>query len=85
MRRQTFLYLWPGKAEKLQSQRRVERGAHAPKPVVQRVFGPADRRLRALRQLRRDFDRFGIELGVLDREADQTDPFRFRTKNLLAQ
>src|SRR5260370_87011 len=70
---QAFLDLRAGEAEKLQRQRGVEDRPGGAQPIVERVFGPADRVGSALGEPGRDFEGLGVELRVVHRERDQPD------------
>src|SRR6185295_16299005 len=60
-------------AHEFERQRGVEVGAHHAQPVVERVFREADRRARAVGELRRDLDALRLELVVGDAERDEAD------------
>src|SRR5262245_19847357 len=85
VRGEAFLHLRPQEAQHLQRGRGVERGAHHAQPVVQRVLGEANRGLRALGELGRDFQAFGLELGVLDAHRYQADALGLFAVDRLAE
>src|SRR6187551_171186 len=66
MRGEAFLHLGPHEAQHLERRRGVEGRAHHAQPVVERVFGEADRGLGAFGELGRHFETLGLELVVLD-------------------
>src|SRR5882757_3829769 len=82
---QSFLHLRPEEAQHLERERRVERGAHHAQPVIERVFGEADRGLRPLGQLGGDFERLRFKLLVLDTERDQADALGLLAAHRLAK
>src|SRR6185312_8722448 len=83
VRGEAFFYIGAAEAEKLKRERRVECRTHRAQPIVERIFGPADRALRSLGQLGRDLDGLRLKLVVVDRERNQADAFGFLTQNLV--
>ena len=77
MRRQPLARLGAGEAEHLQRCRRIEQRSVDAQPVVQRIFGPADRALRAGRQILGGLQRDLLQFGVLDAQRDQANPLGF--------
>src|SRR5262245_1004767 len=74
-----------GKAEEFHAERGVEDRAGCAQPVVERVFGPADRVRRALRQPHRDVHGALLHLLVRHRERDETDALGLLAADWLAQ
>src|SRR3984885_12410326 len=74
---QTLLDVRPAETQKLQAKGRFEGGCERSVPVVEAVFGEADRRLCALRQIRRDAGCGGEYLVVVHANGDQSDSFCF--------
>src|SRR5262245_37456019 len=80
-----FLHVRSQEAQDLERRRGVERRSHHAQPVVQRVFGEANRGLRSLGELGRHFQALGFELVVLDAERDQPDALGFLAVDRLAE
>ena len=73
MGRQALGRLGASEAKHFQGRRGVEYGAGLAQPVVQGVFGPADRALRAAGQIVGGLQGGGLKIGVLDAQRDQAD------------
>src|SRR5216117_1251755 len=85
VRSDAFLRLRAGEAEHFERERGVERRAGHPQPVVERVLGPAQRRLRAGSELARHLERLRLQLGFLAGERNEPQPLRLLAADLLAQ
>src|SRR5580693_9189995 len=85
VRGEPLLHLGSRKAEKFESQRGIEGRSHRAQPVVQCVFGPADRTLRALSQTGSNLHCFCVELGILDGKRNEPNTLGFFAEHLVAQ
>src|SRR2546422_998619 len=85
VRSDAFLRFRAGEAEHFERERGVERRAGHPQPVVERVLGPAQRRLRAGSELARHLERLRLQLGFLAGERNEPQPLRLLAADLLAQ
>ena len=79
-----FLHFRPGKAEEFQRQRSIERWPRHAQPVVQAVFGPAQRALRAGREFACHFQRLGLQFRFFTAERHQPDPLGLLAAHLFA-
>src|SRR5579859_898990 len=85
VRGDAFTRFFAGEAEELEREGGVEGGAHLAQPVVEGVLGPADRALGAGCQASRHLHGLGVEVGVVDRQADQPDSGRLLAQQLVAK
>src|SRR3954471_14146067 len=85
VRGEAFLHVGTHEAQHLERCRGVERRAHHAQPVVERVFGEADRGLCALGELGCDFQALGFELIVLDAQRDEPDALGLLAIDRLAE
>src|SRR5579871_3914452 len=84
MRRQSLPRLGAREAEHLERSRGIEQRSVDAQPVVQGIFGPADRALCAGRQILRGFQRDLLQLVVLDAERDKANPLGLGSRQRLA-
>src|ERR1700733_14671814 len=77
MRGEAFLHVRAAKTQEFQAERRLEGGREHAVPVVEAVFGPADRVLRPLRQIIGDAGCRREHVVIVDADRYQADALSF--------
>src|SRR3954462_3982995 len=85
MRRGAFLCLGAAEAQHLERERGIECWPGHAQPVVERIFGPPQRRLGAARELARDLQRFFLQLAFLARQRDEPEALGLLAADRLAK